>query len=104
MSTIVIDVSPQTRERLEEQARQADKTVEALTRELVETALATYQTDRPSTARAVLRTAARVRSLGETLRRKIIPDVSLEEVRQALSQAAGPALSDLILEQRGPKP
>ncbi len=43
MSMIVIDIPPQTRERLEEQARKAGKTVEALTRELIETALETRQ-------------------------------------------------------------
>ena len=104
MSTIVIDIPPQTRQQLEEQARKAGKTVEALTRELIETALETRQEDRPSTARAALRAAARVRPLSDTLRRKIIPNVPLDEVRLALSRAAGPSLSDLILEQRGPKP
>jgi len=104
MSMIVIDIPPQTRERLEEQARKAGKTVEALTRELIETALETRQEAGPKTAREVLQAAGRIRPLSDALRRKIIPDVTLEEVRLALTQAAGPSLSALILEQRGPKP
>ena len=104
MSTIVIDVPPQTRKRLEEQARKVGKTVETLTCELIETALETCQEDRPGTARAALQAASRVRPLSDALRRKIIPNVPLNEVRLTLSQATGPSLSDLILQQRGPKP
>ena len=45
----------------------------------------------------------RVRPLSDALRRQIIPGVTLDEVRKALSQSAGPGLSDIIDEQRGPK-
>jgi hypothetical protein len=101
---MVIDIPPQTREQLEEQARKTGKTMEALACELIETALETRQEARPKTAREVLQAAGRIRSLSDTLRRKIIPNVTLEEVRLALTQARGPSLSDIILEQRGSKP
>lgn len=39
MSTIVIDLSPETYKRLEEQARKAGQAMEVLSRELLETAL-----------------------------------------------------------------
>ena len=81
----------------------AGRTPEALTRELIETALQTQEEARPKTAREALRAAGRVHPLSETLRRKIIPGVTLEEVRLALKQADGPSLSDIILEQRGSK-
>lgn len=45
----------------------------------------------------------RTRPLSQTLRDKIIPGVPLDEVRLALAQAAGPSLSDILLEQREPK-
>jgi len=104
MSQIVIDLPGETYKRLEEQARRAGRSPEALTRELIETALLTSEEARPKTAREVLQAADRVRPLNETLRRKIIPNVTLDEVRMALTQAAGPSISEIILEQRGPKP
>ncbi|MFB0534662.1 MAG: hypothetical protein ACETWR_06740 [Anaerolineae bacterium] len=103
MSTIVIDIPPETYERLEEQARKAGKAPETLTRELLETALQAREEARPRTAREVLQALGRVRPLSETLRSKIIPGVTLDEVRIALTHAAGPSLSEIILEQRGPK-
>jgi hypothetical protein len=42
-------------------------------------------------------------SLSEELRKKIIPGVTLEEVRAALDAAGGPSLSEIIDEQRGRK-
>jgi hypothetical protein len=45
----------------------------------------------------------RIRPLSQTLRRKIIPGVTLEEVRAALTRANDLPLSELILEQRGQK-
>ena len=103
MSTIVIDLPPEICKRLEDQARRAGKAPEVLTRELLETALQAREELRPRTAREVLQAAGRVRSLSETLRCKIIPGVTLDEVRTALTQAAGPSLTEIILEQRGPK-
>ncbi len=102
MSRIMIEIPPEANKRLQEQARREGKTIEALTREFIEAALQAHQQVRAKTARDALQAAGRVRPLSETLRRKIIRDVSLDEVRLALAQAAGPSLSDLILEQRGP--
>lgn len=104
MSTIVIDLPSETYKQLEEQARRAGKALEALTRELLEAALQTQEEARPRTPREVLQALGRVRPLSETLRCKIIPGVTLDEVRMVLTQAAGPSLSEIILEQRGPKP
>jgi plasmid stability protein len=100
---MVINIPDELLEQLEVQAHQAGTTPEALTRTLLETALRAHEKLLPRTARDVLQAAGRVRPLSETLRRQIIPGVTLDEVRKALSDASGPALSDLILEQRGPK-
>ncbi len=103
MPTMVINIPAELYEQLEVQARQAGTTPEALTHTLLETALRAHEKPLPRTARDVLQAAGRVRPLSETLRRQIIPGVTLDEVRRALSHASGPALSDLIQEQRGPK-
>lgn len=103
MSTIPVDVSPETYERLQDQARQVGKSPGVLIREFLEEALDSEMQVQPRTAREVLEAAGRARPLSETLRRKIIPGVTLEEVRQSLTQADGSSLSDIVLEQRGPK-
>ena len=100
MSTIVIDIPPETYKQLEEQSRQAGKAPEVFTRELLETALQTYQEAQLRTTREVLRTLGRARPLSEKLRRKIIPGVTLAEVQSILAQAPGPTLSEIIHEQR----
>jgi len=102
MHTIQIELPSETYKQLEEQANKAGLTPETLSRELLETALQAREAARPSTAREVLHAAGRVRPLSATLRRRIIPGVTLEEVRTALTHAAGPSLSDLINEQRKP--
>jgi hypothetical protein len=102
MSTIVIEVPPETYRQLQEQSRRAGKAPEVFSRELLETALQAYdQEAQPRTTREVLSASGRVRPLSENLRRKIIPGVTLDEVRTILRQAPGPSLSEIILEQRG---
>lgn len=103
MPTMFIHLPTDLYEQLEAQARQAGTTPEALTRALLQTALHAHEKPQPHTVREVLQAAGRMRPLSDALRRQIIPGVTLEEVRQALSQAVGPALSEIIQKQRGPK-
>jgi plasmid stability protein len=103
MPTMLIHLPTDLYEQLKIQARQAGTTPEALTRELLQTALHAHEKPQLHTAREVLQSAGRVRPLSDALRRQIIPGVTLEEVRQALSQAVGPTLSEIIQDQRGPK-
>ena len=102
MSTLVIELRKETYERLREQARKAGKTPEALTSELVEEGLQAHREDRPMTAREVLQAAGRARGLSPALRRRIVPGVTLDEVRASLAQAGGPSLSAIVLAGRGP--
>lgn len=104
MSTIMIDIPSETYKQLQEQARRTGKAPEALIRELLEAALQTREEALPRKPREVLQALGQVHPLSETLRRKIIPGVTLDEVRMALTRAAGPSLSEIILEQRGSKP
>jgi hypothetical protein len=103
MSTIMIDLPPESYKRLVEQARRLGQAPEVLSRVLLEAALQAYEAAQPKTAREILEAAGRIRPLSVTLRRKIIPGVTLDEVRAILSQAPGPSLSDIIQEQRGGK-
>ena len=103
MSTIIIDLSPESYKRLEEQAQRVGQAVEVLGRELLETALKSHEVARPRTTREVLQAAGRLRPLSDTLRSKIIPGVTLAEVRTILSHTAGPSLSNIVQEQRGGK-
>jgi len=92
--------------RLQELAQQTGRTPESLTREIVERALqdtAASTSAPPQTARQILEAAGRVRSLSPSLRQKIIPGVTLAEVRTALDKAGGPPLSEIILRQREPR-
>ncbi len=98
---------PSTRyRRLQEWARWVGKTPELLSREIVEQALQQHTLPTappPRTARQILQAAGRVRSLSPALQQRIIPGVTLEEVRASLARAGGQPLSEIILEQRGPK-
>ena len=103
MPIITIDLPPDTYKRLAEQAHRVDQTPEVLSRELLEIARQAQEAAQSRTVRDVLHAAGRLRPLSAALRRKIIPGVTLDEVRTILSHAAGPSLSDLIQEQRGTK-
>ena len=104
MHTTSVTLPAATYKRLEERAQRAGKEPEGLMKELLEHALQAQEQAHPQTARQILQASGRVRPLSETLRRKIIPGVTLDEVRASLSRAGGPALGDILLEHRGPKP
>ena len=101
MSTITIDLPPEIYKRLAVQAHRLGKAPEVLSRTLLEAALEAYEAAPSPTAREVLEAAGRLRPLSDALRNKIIPGVTLDEVRAILSQAAGPSLSDITHAQRG---
>ena len=89
--------------RLQEWAGRVGKTPQLLTREIVEQALQQYTgptASHPHTARQILQAAGRVRSLGPALQRRIVPGVTLEEVRASLARTGGQPLSEIILQQR----
>ena len=103
MSTIMIDLPPDTYKRLTEQARKASQAPEVFGQHLIETALRTQEASSPQTVREVLYATARARPLSKTLRRKIILGITLDKVRAIFSHAAGPSLSYIIDKQRGMK-
>lgn len=90
MSPIVIDLPVETRKRLEDQALTAGKSPEAYMREMLEYALKAREQARPQTAREVLIASGQARPLSQALQDKIIPGVTLDEVRTSLTQVNGP--------------
>ncbi len=104
-SQVVLRLPAQSFKRLQDWARQTGKTAESLTREIVEQALRQQTAPSPSakTTRQILEAADRVRPLSPTLRHRIVPGVSLEEVRASIARVGGQPLSEIIMEQRGPK-
>lgn len=99
---MTIDVPLEIYQKLAEKARKLGKDPQALGCELLEAALA-REAASPEAVREVLQARGRLRSLGDELRRRITPGVSLDEVRQSLKQTAGTSLSEIVLAQRGPK-
>lgn len=99
---MTIDVPPQIYQKLAEKALKLGKDPQVLGCELLESALSREPAS-PEAVREALQARGRLRSLGEELRRRIIPGVSLEEVRQSLKQTAGASLSEIVVAQRGPK-
>ena len=63
----------------------------------------TVSAPHPKTVREYLEEAGMVVDLGDELRSLIIPGVTLEEVQQILADAAGPSLTEILDEHRGPK-
>jgi len=103
MNMLEIDLPTETRQRLETQARLQGKTINELTRELIESGLRSCAESKPQTTKEILQSMGLLSTLSEELRKKIIPDVTLEEVRATLDAAGGPSLSEIIDEQRGTK-
>src|SRR5262245_53277166 len=105
MTTLTIEVPPDLYERLSKEAQQVGQPVEAL----VEQWLARrFPSPAPAgereRAREVLRAAGLLTELGPELKRRAQQSTAtLEEVSAALSRAGGKPLSEIILEQRGPK-
>lgn len=133
MARIVIELPTASYEQLQQRARAAGTSPEALSRELLEAALGastppeaigdvesatlTLSTDagrtpvvpagekptEPLSAREALQAAGLHSELSPELRKLIIPGVTLEDVHEIFRNTEGPSLSDIIIEQRGPK-
>lgn len=54
-------------------------------------------------ARAILAENGLLTTLGPAMQRRSLEQVSLDDVRAALGRAAGKPLSEIIIEQRGPR-
>lgn len=102
MATITIALPDELAEKLRQRSERLQKRPEDLSREILEQALAAEPMAPPSVSdileRAGMLSKPSPRSLdvsGEA--------ISLDEVRRTLSSSEGPTLSEILLEQRGPK-
>lgn len=103
VETLTITLPAEIYRRLEEQAKQTGKPPEQLTLEILEQILVPETRSTLRTAAEVLTSLGRVSPLSPQLQANIIPGVTLEEVQEALSRAGGKPLSEIIIEQRGPR-
>ena len=103
IDTMAVHIPQEIYRRIAKQARQMGKAPDEWTRGGDRNGIAGREKAQPQSTAEVLRAAGRIRPLSEALRGRIIPGVTLDEVRSALSEAAGPSLSEIIEEQRGPR-
>lgn len=99
MSSITINIAPDALDRLRARAQVSGKAPEELGRELLETALGTPEQPSDAVHAALLR-SGRLQRMGDGLRRRIVAEATLEEVRNSLSKTSDPPLSEMLLAQR----
>jgi hypothetical protein len=100
---ITVRLSPLPYQRLRRLAEESGRSPESLTQEIVERALAAAAVPEaaPATvASRILAATGRVREVSPALRGRIIPGVTLDEVRAALDATGDPSLSEIVLRQR----
>ena len=106
MKVLNLELPPQVYRRLREEAARLGKPPQVVAQEWLVERL-TLPTTEPSSdrerARQALRAAGLLTELGPNLRRLADPRVRLEDVSAALNRTGGKTLSEVILEQRGPK-
>ena len=98
--TLTLDLPPKTYDSLQRWAKKTGVTPEALLRDILEQALQQTSPASPPDTRNILEAAGVLHPLSSALQKRIIPGVSLEEVRQSLDRAGGPPLSEIIRTQR----
>jgi proteasome assembly chaperone (PAC2) family protein len=104
MTTMTLDLSPDTYQRLLVEARQRGAPVEAVAEKLLAEQLAGVHLSERDRATAVLRAAGLLTELSpEEKERAACSTLMLEEARAILDRAGSKPLSEVILEMRGPK-
>jgi hypothetical protein len=122
MATVIVELPTASYEQLTQRAAASGKSPEALSREILEAALgangarpaggvetpapdppAVPSDGGPPSLREILQAEGLLSELSPELRSLIIPGVTLEQVHEIFKDTGGPSLSDIIIEQRGPK-
>ena len=104
--SVILELSPEAYGRLRDEAGRLGKALPAIAREWLIERLAMSPApplDERAPVRQALRAAGLLTELGPELRVRADPTISLEEVQEALDRADGKPLSEIIIEQRGPK-
>jgi hypothetical protein len=103
---LTLELSPDLYRRLHWEASHAGKPASVMAQEWLAERLAAAPSpafDERERVTQVLRAAGMLAELGPELSARADPTISLEEVRASLDRAGGKPLSEIILEQRGPK-
>lgn len=104
--SLEVTLSPRHYQLLQQMAREVGKTPEALSREILEQAVQKTEEAAPQreAVRRALGAAGRTQTLSPGLSKRIIQGVTLQEVQDSLAEAGGKPLSEIVIEQRGPRP
>ncbi len=103
---LTVELSPDLYRRLRWEASHAGKSARLMAQEWLAERLAAEPSpafDERERVTQLLRAAGMLAELGPELRARADPTISLEEVCASLDRAGGKPLSEIILEQRGPK-
>jgi hypothetical protein len=108
MPQLLVTISDETYQQLWRRAVKCGKPVQTVIRESLEAALApdldAAEPPQPvRSAREILRESGMLSEISPTLRKTFVPDVTIEELHEMTRNAGGPLVSEIILEQRGPK-
>jgi len=104
--SVMLELSPETYGRLRDEASRLGTSLPAIAHDWLIERLAVSPApslDERARVRQALSMAGLLTELGPELRVRADPTISLEEVQAALSRAGGKPLSEIIIEQRGPK-
>jgi DNA repair photolyase len=103
--TVTIQIPDDVMQKLQQRANREGIEPYSLATDILRNALEPGST--PTSERAAvlqaLREAGLLVELSPELRKKIIPGVTHKEVREALARAGGQPLSEMAIQQRGPK-
>ena len=105
MTVITLDLPIDVYQRLRDAAGRTGKSVEAVAQELlIERLEAPAPVSERERATEILRAAGLLAELGpEEKMRAARSTATLEEVQAALAKGGGKSLSEIVIEQRGPK-
>jgi len=106
MATLTLELPTELYHRLRQEADRLSKSPQVVAQQWIAAQLASPipspGSDREKVRRA-LRAAGLLAELSPGLRARIDPTVHLEDVESSLTRAGGKPLSEVVLEQRGPK-
>jgi hypothetical protein len=105
MTTVMIDIPPDTYQKLRDESQRVGKSVEHMLQEwLIERATYAERAHEREHVRAILRAAGLLTELAPELQKRARNSTAtLEEVQAAFARAGGKPLSEIVIEQRGPK-
>jgi hypothetical protein len=107
MATLTLELPPEVYHRLHEEADRLGKPPQVVVQEwLIErlsVPIPVSGSGEREQARQALRAAGLLVALPPRLRQRVEQQVRLEDVEAALARVGGKPLSDIVLEQRGPK-